>query len=131
MKNVRHLLIGLTMVLAVLSAGVASASSTWGKAIFVGTFVEDNSDGVFHARLRVRINGTCDTDTVAQDRWIIIRSGRTDGIFAHNSVNMKNAYSTLMIALLSDKNVQIDGLPHCSTTEAIFMDLWNSNVGLF
>jgi hypothetical protein len=34
-------------------------------------------------------------------------------------------------SVLSDKNVQIDGLPHCSTTEAIFMDLWNSNVGLF
>jgi hypothetical protein len=79
----------------------------------------------------VRVHGTCGTDLTPQDRWIVIRSGRMDGIYAHNSVNMKNAYSTLMIALLSDKDVQIDGLPHCSTTEAIFMDLWNSNVGLY
>jgi hypothetical protein len=54
-----------------------------------------------------------------------------EGIYAHNSVNMKNAYSTLMSALLSGINVQIDGLPDCNTTDVIFMDLWNGQVGIF
>jgi hypothetical protein len=131
MKNVRHLLIGLAMVLAVLGAGVASASTTWGKVTFVGTIAEDRSGGGFHARLRVRVHGGCDNDAVAKDRWIIITSGRMDDIFAHNGVNMKNAYSTLMAALLSGKNVQIDALPNCSVQDAIELDLWRGTVGLY
>ena len=128
MKAVRHLLMGVAMILAVLVAGVASASSAVGKVTFVGTISEENSDIGYHARLRVRIHGTCDTDTAAVDRWIVIRSGRTEDIYAHNSVNMRNAYSTLMAALLADKIVQIDGLPQCTDGT---MDLWTGQVGLF
>ena len=54
-----------------------------------------------------------------------------EGIYAHNGVNMKNAYSTLMTAFLADKTVQIDGLPHCSPASEIFMDLWTGQVGMF
>lgn len=130
MKNVRHLLLGLVMALTMLSEGVASAASgISGKVVFVGTETEDY-DGVYHARLRVRVYGTCDTDLVPQDRWIVIRSGRMDGIFAHNGVNMKNAYSTLLAAILTGKDVLIWGLPNCSTSDAIFMDLWSGTVGL-
>jgi hypothetical protein len=53
MKTVRRLLLGLAMLLAVLGAGVASASTTTsGKATFVGTLAEDSTGGVYHARLR-------------------------------------------------------------------------------
>jgi hypothetical protein len=129
MKTVQHLLMGLA--LAVLSADVASAATTWGKVTFVGTISEESHDGAFSARLRVRVNGTCDTDTADKDRWIVIRSGVMQDIYAHNGVNMKNAYSTLMAAFLADKTVQIDGLPDCSTDSTIFMDLWTGAVGLF
>jgi hypothetical protein len=54
-----------------------------------------------------------------------------DGVFAHNGVNMKNAYSTLMAALLSGKNVQIDALPDCSVQDVIELDLWRGTVGMF
>jgi hypothetical protein len=132
MKDVRHLrLLGLAMVLAVFDAGVASAATTVGKVTFVGTIGEEVISNVYHARLRVRVHGTCDTDAAEADRWIHIRSGRMDNIFTHNSVNMRNAYSTLMSALLSGKDVQIDGLPNCSTTNVIDMDLWTGQVGLF
>jgi hypothetical protein len=131
MKALRHQLTGLALALAVLGADVALASTTVGKVTFVGTIGEDCSDGC-HARLRVRVLGTCDTtDTEIKDRWIHIRSGRMDGEFAHNSVNMRNAYSTLMAALLSGKDIQIDGLPNCSTESAIHIDLWASQVGMF
>jgi hypothetical protein len=130
MKGVRHLLMGAAMILAALVADVASASTTWGKVTFVGTFTQEYAQG-YHARLRVRVHGTCDADGAAADRWIIIRSGRMDDIYAHNSVNMRNAYSTLMAALLSGKNVQIGGLSDCSMTDVIDMDLWTGDVGLF
>ena len=130
MKAVRHLLTAMVLALAVLGAGVASAASTVGKVTFVGTIGEEYSEG-YHARLRVRVHGTCDTDATAADRWIIIRSGRMEDIYAHNSANMRNAYSTLMAALLADKGVQIDGLANCSTTDVISMDLWMDNVGQF
>jgi hypothetical protein len=130
MKAVRHLLTGLALALALLGADVASAATIWGKVTFVGTISEDSADG-YHARLRVRINGTCDTDAAVADRWIHIRSGRMEDIYAHNSANMRNAYSTLMAALLADKSVQIDGLPHCNAAEVISMDLWTGTVGLF
>ena len=130
MTAVRHLLTGLVLALAVLGTGIASAATTWGKVTFVGTIGEEYAQG-YHARLRVRVHGTCDSDGAAADRWIIIRSGRMDDIYARNSVNMRNAYSTLMAALLADKVVQIDGLSNCSTTDVIFMDLWAGNVGLF
>jgi hypothetical protein len=130
MTAFRHLLMGAAMILTGLGADVASAATTWGKVTFIGTISEEYSEG-YHARLRVRIHGTCDTDATAADRWIHIRSGRMEDIYAHNGVNMKNAYSTLMAALLADKSVQIDGLPHCSTTDVINMDLWTGHVGLF
>jgi len=132
MKSVRYLLMGLAMVLAVLGAGGVSASGFLGNVILVGTFSEEFSDG-FHARLRVRVNGTCDNDPV-RGLYFIIRSGRVDGAFAHNGVNMKNAYSTLLAALLSGKGVEIqDGFPYCIPNERneIFMDLWRGSVSLF
>jgi hypothetical protein len=130
MTAFRHLSMGAAMILAVLVADVASAATTWGKVTFVGTISEEYSEG-YHARLRVRVHGTCDTDATAADRWVHIRSGRVEDIYVHNSANMRNAYSTLMAALLADKSVQIDGLPHCNPAEVISMDLWTGTVGLF
>jgi hypothetical protein len=125
----------LGVIMCLVTPGLSQkglASEILGKVTFVGTFPEDSSDGTYHARLRVRINGTCDSDTSVKDRWLIIRSGRMDGIYAHNAANMKNAYSTLTSALLSGKSVQIDyNATNCSTTSAINLDLWSSFVGMF
>jgi hypothetical protein len=123
-------LLGVATVASVLSAGVASASSVVGKVKFLGTMSEDSSGGAYSARLHVRVSGTCDSDTSIKDRWVEIRSGPMDGIFAHNSVNMRNAYSTLLSALLSGNSVVIDELPNCSTTSAIPLALWVGRVGL-
>jgi hypothetical protein len=134
MKDVRHLLLGVAMVLAVLDTGVASAASVLGIPNFVGVFVPDFSDNVFSARARVRIsNGTCDNTSFTQDLYIIIWSGRLDNSSAElNSLNMKNAYSTLLAALLSGKTVEIQGLPNCSPNERgeIFLDLPTANVSI-
>jgi hypothetical protein len=61
---------------------------------------------------------------------MIIKSGRMDGIYAHNSANVRNAYSTLLSALLYCNDVQIDGLPNCSSTQSIPLNLWTGSVGL-
>jgi hypothetical protein len=121
----------LALALAVLGGGMASASTTVGRVTFVGTISEKSHDGAYSARLRVRVTGTWDTDSVAADRWVVIRSSRTEAITAHDSLNMKNAYRMLMAALLADKTVQIDKLPDCSATSPIFMDLWTGTVSLF
>ena len=42
MKNVRRLLLGMAMALAVLNASVASAATTAGKVTFVGTVFEES-----------------------------------------------------------------------------------------
>ena len=120
----------ITAVIGV-SNGVAHAATTSGKVTFVGTVTEEAAAGGFSARMRIRVNGTCDTDLVAKDRWLVIRSGRTDGLLSHNGINMRNAYSTLMAAMLSGKSVQIDLIPNCSTTNVIFVDLWAAQIGMF
>jgi hypothetical protein len=124
-------LLAVATIVSVLTVGVSSAATTVGKVTFVGTLGEESS-GTSSAHMRVRVHGTCaaqppsDKDAPG-DRWIEIQSARTDG----NGVNMRNAYSTLLSALLSGKNVQIDGLPDCSTTEGIVMNLSTGNVAIF
>ncbi len=134
MKSFQKTMAGLTMAAAVLlgtGASTAQAATTWGKVTFVGTVAETNVNGVYNARMRIRVSGTCDTDGVVKDRWVIISSGRMDGAYAHNGVNMKNAYSTLMTALVSGKNVQIDALSTCSNAAAINLNLWSAQIGIY
>jgi hypothetical protein len=126
-------LLAFTTIVSVLTPGV-SAATIHGKVTFIGTMPEDSSDGNYNARVRVRVNGTCELDSPstdpARDYWVEIKSGRMDGIYAHNSVNMKNAYSTLVSSLLSGKSVQIDGLPNCNPDSTV-LELWRGQVGLF
>jgi hypothetical protein len=124
-------LVAIALVVFGSITGVASASGVMGQVKAVGTISEENVNGGYHARLRVHVVGTCDGSTA--DIWIVIRSGRTDGVYSHNGVNMKNAYSTLVSAFLSGKNVLIDGFPSCATNSRreTFMDLWNGGVLLY
>src|SRR2546428_5343683 len=132
MKDVRRLLLGLAMVLAVIDAGVASASGVLATPNFVGGFGPELSPD--RARARVRFpNGACDGIQFTHDLYIIIRSGPLDGSSAElHSLNMKNAYSTLLAALLSGKTVEIQGLPNCIPNERgeIFVDVSDANVAL-
>ena len=130
MKNVQRLLLGMAMALAVLDAGVASASGLLGIPNAVGGYSPDLSSQSAH--IRVRINGTCDTNPV-QNLYIILRSGPLNDSSAElNSLYMKNAHSTLLTALLSGKTVEIQGLPDCipNARGEIFVDVSNANVGV-
>jgi hypothetical protein len=132
MKNARRMLAGLTIGLAVLAPPLlvagASASSLTGTVTFVGTLTADATI----ANVRVRISGgECDGQKV-NEQWVHINSGVLYGSTHESySTNMRNAYSTLLAAFLTGKSIQIDGLPSCSTTEPIPLELPNSNVGLF
>jgi hypothetical protein len=135
MNSIKNAVMGLTVATAALvgtGVNTAQAATTWGQVTFVGTVGQagDSSSG-YHARLRVRVRGTCDTDSVSKDRWLIISSGRTDGVYSHNAVNMKNAYATLTAAMLSGKWVQIDGLSTCSNASSVNMNLWTSQIGIY
>lgn len=132
MKHARRVLAGLTIGLAVLATPLlvtgASASSLVGTVTFVGTLAANPTI----ANVRVRISGgECDGQKV-DVQWVHINSGELNtSTYESYSTNMKNAYSTLLAALLTGKSIQIDGIPSCSTTEPIPMELPNGNVGLF
>ena len=136
MQNLFRVL-GVAMVVSAFSVGAASAAVITGKVTLVGTLSEEkDAGGSFHARLRVRINGRCaefgpirPSDSLVE-RYVVIRSGNIAG-YPHNGVNMKNAYSTLVSAFLAGKNVQIDGLPNCSTISEIHLNLWVGAVSVF
>lgn len=131
MKTTLHrLVIGSVLVLGSLFAGTASAESVYGKINFLGTISEEFDAG-FHARFRMRVaQSTCGSDPTPTDRWIHVRSGRMDGEFAHNSPNLRNAYSTLLVAFLTGNNVQIDNVPSCDASVVQTIDLWGSNIGI-
>jgi hypothetical protein len=87
-------------------------------------------------RAWVRILGGCDSGSTSDTIWIIISSGNvisSGNLTELNSLNMKNAYSTLLTALLSGKTVEISGIASCSPTadNALQLDLANGYVVLF
>ncbi len=112
-------------------ASTAQAATTWGTVTFVGTIGEAVVNGTYAPQMRIRVHGTCDGDATPKDRWIHINGGRADGIYAHNGVNMKNAYGTLLAAMLSGKSVQIDGISTCNTASTATLSLWAGNVGMY
>jgi hypothetical protein len=130
MKTSKHLRALCIAALVLAGADNALASSTIGKVTFLGTISEEVGNGFFGVRFRVRISGTCDNDTTTKSRFIHVRGGRVDGVFAHNNTNTRNAYTTLLAASLAGKTVQIDGIGSCSTTDVIDMPLWAGNVGV-
>jgi hypothetical protein len=67
------------------------------------------------------------------DRWFHVTSGRMDGTFQHNAPNFRNAYSTLLTALLarSVTGVQIDGSPSCDWTQVQTFALDRAQIGIY
>jgi hypothetical protein len=130
MNTAKRIIAAGAAALILSGAGSALAASTVGKVTFLGTIEEEAAGGAFGPRFRVRINGTCDNDSTPKSRFIAVRGGRTDGVFAHNGPNTRNAYSTLLAAALSGKTVQIDGIANCSTTAVIDLPLWAGTVGI-
>jgi hypothetical protein len=126
-RCMRGLALGLTMGLATVGnprlASALDGVPTPGPSTATGTLtrVGEYWAGVSSfAQARVHLNGTCDGHPVGQNFYIIITSGPLTGSTAEtNSVSMKNAYSTLLTALLSGKTVEVQGLPSChpSTVE--------------
>ena len=126
MKTMRHLLTGVALVLAlaVLGTGVASAGSTvYGKVTSITPSNEEYHDGGMSVLFTgYCLESMCDNDGTVKDRWIRIRSGHmvqlmldyspptSDVRWAHRGVNMRNAYSTLLAALLSGRPVEIQTL---------------------
>jgi hypothetical protein len=115
MKGVRSILFSLTVGFAVLAPpwtylgsrhiGAAYAQvSVTGTLVSVGTLepLGGNATGS-QVRARVRIDkGDCNGSTITEDKplFIIINSGVLDAtsLAERNSLNMKNAYSTLLTA---------------------------------
>jgi hypothetical protein len=132
MKNTfTQLVIGSVLVIGSLFSGTASAETVFGKITFVGTTGVEELNPGGHARFRMRVSqSTCGADATPKDRWIGVRSGRMDGEFVHNAANFKNTYSTLLVALLTNNNVQIDGVPSCDAPaqDIDLKDLW---IGIF
>jgi hypothetical protein len=110
-----------------------------GKVTFLGTLGEFYSaEFGYSARFRVRVHGTCKPETGAPvglttsaDRWLIIRSGRMDGPYAHNNANLVNAYNTLLTAFTHSKTVQIDGLTRCHSLESTEWNLWELQIAIY
>ena len=125
-------LISLGLVLGTLLAPKASADGVSGKVVFLQTLPEEIQGDVHHARFRVKISqSNCGFDTTPKDRWIHVRSGRMDGLFANNATNFKVAYSTLLTAFLTGDKVQIDGVSSCDASVVQTIDLWTGAVGIF
>jgi hypothetical protein len=131
MTTLRNLAVASALALTLLAASDAGAAVIRGKATFVGTFSEEVSGGTYSARARVRTFGTCDNDNTPKERWVLIRSGRMDGVYVHNSVNMRNIYSTLTAALLSGKSIEIFGVSGCNPSVELTADAFTALVGIF
>jgi hypothetical protein len=128
MRIARSMAVAALVILSV-TAG-AEASSLYGKVTFVGTVTEEAGQGGFYARFRVRVSSsTCDANTTPQDRWLTFRSGRTDGLYAHNATNTRNAYTTFLTAMLTGKNIQVDGASNCTASQIV--NLWTAQVGIY
>lgn len=110
----------------------AGASVVKGKADFVGTTNEISGPNGYQARFRFHlIESTCDNDQQPKGRWIVVRSGRMDGQYAHNLANMRNAFNVVMTAFLSDLLLEIHGAPNCNASVVQEVDLWGASIGVF
>jgi hypothetical protein len=123
-------LAAFALVLGMASTGFAS--SVYGKVTFVGTIGEYVSSGTYSPQFRVHLPAASCDGSAAQDRWLVVVGGRSDGIYSHNNTNTRNAYSTLVAAFLGGKNIQIDSSNiSCSSTAAQTIYLWTSQIGIY
>ncbi len=123
----------VVLIIDLGSVAPALAARINGKVTYVGTQAEYNTAaGGYQAVFRMRISeSTCEADKAPKDRWVLVRSGRMDGIYAHNAANFENAYSTVMTSMLTGKVIEIDGVPNCTATAVQTLDLPHAGIGLF
>ncbi|MDH5178105.1 MAG: hypothetical protein OEZ39_16490 [Gammaproteobacteria bacterium] len=115
------------------SPKIVFAETIFGKVAFVGTTSEYmEKAGVYHATFRFKVSQSiCGNDKTPKDRWIVVRSGRMDGVFIHNMANFRNAYNTVITLLLSGKNLQLDNVPSCDASKTQTVNLWGAWIGIF
>lgn len=123
----------LVVAVASLMCNQAEAVRIEGKVTYVGTVAEYTAANEgYSTRFRALISGSiCENQTNKVDRWVLVTSGRMDGQYAHNAVNMRNAYSTVLAAMMTGKTIQIDGAPNCTASKVQEINLWNSGIGLY
>ena len=126
MKIYKSLILGACICF--MHIGVVHAAGLVGDVTFVGTQPEHISGDNYNARFRVRLtNSTCN-GADKKERWLHIISGAMNGKFQHNLANTRNAYSTLMSALITKKKVQIDGAVTCKDSQNV--GLWRIGIGI-
>ena len=131
-KMMRRILLATSLSIVLFAPTDALAARLNGRVTFIGTRAEDVQIPlqVRHARLQVRLSdSTCNGAGAPIDRVITIRSGRMDGAWAHNSANFRNAFDILMTSFLSNRIVEIVGVPNCNVNNTI--NLWDSWIGIF
>jgi hypothetical protein len=114
------------------AASPSFAATVDGKVTFVGSMEEHvTGAGELYARFQVRVSGSLCDGGSARDRWIIFRSGRMDGAYAHNLANTRNAFTAAMGAFLSGRNLEVvNGGISCSSTSPQTVSLWGTRVGV-
>lgn len=126
--------IAISALCYAFSGAVSAQQGLIGTVNFLGTTGEfREANGVRHARFRFRvIESVCGSDQAPKERWVLVKSGRMDGDFQHNSANFRNAYNTVMSALLARTvfSIQVD-VPDCDATRAQEVNLPSAAIGLF
>jgi hypothetical protein len=124
-------LILLLMIVAAIYPLNSSAESVYGTVSFVGTTGEYVEGGAYQATFRFRLsNSSCAQDQTKAERWVVVHSGRMDGPYIHNSVNFRNAYTTVMTAFLTGKELQVDGVQNCDSSKTQIVNLWSAQIGV-
>ena len=124
------MMLGLTFF---VSQSAWAGETVEGKVSYLGTLQEYTAPNEgYHAQFRMRVSQSiCGNDKTPKDRWILVKSGRMEGAFAHNSVNTHNAFSAVLAAFLAGKNIQIDNVPNCNSATAQNINLWSSPIGIY
>jgi hypothetical protein len=121
-NDLRRLALGLTIGLAALALRSTGADAlqtfiTPNTAQGTLTAVGESSGSSSVAKAEVLINGKCNSQPLNAPLEVIISSGALSGTATEtNSLNMKNAYSTMLAALLSGKTIELSGLSGCAAT---------------
>ncbi len=114
----------------IYASGVVKSIETWPEFVDQG--------GGYHNQLSVVIEGACiDTGpggsyespiAVQNNGSILIRSGRMDGRYAHNSENFRSSFELLMTSLREGLKVSIGDLPSCEDGGGKTINLWTSRL---
>ena len=135
---ITYLAAALTALAATPAYSAITATGTVKSLEILPEFIDQAS--AFHNQLSVRIEGICvdsgpggsyDPPIVVQnDGSIIIRSGRMDGLFAHNAANFQNTFNLLLTALNEGHQVSISDLPECDPGDGKTIELWKSRISI-